>query len=60
MLQGQELALGDFLGAWEFTAIGSAAPIFSVSSFRDVQGVRVIPTISSGASSTVVQNNQLL
>ena len=60
MSKGHGLALGDFLGAGKFPAVITAAPIFPASPFRDMQGVRVIPAISSGASSSVVQNNQLL
>ena len=60
MSKGHGLALGDFLGAGEFPAVIAAAPVFPASPFRDMQGVRVVPTISSGASSTVVQDNQLL
>ena len=44
----------------KFSTVGAFAPVIPTSSFRDMQGIGIIPSISSGASPTIVQNNQLL
>jgi hypothetical protein len=46
------------LGAGDFSAIFSAAPVIAVSSFRDMKGIRVVSAIPAGPSAAVVQENQ--
>jgi len=47
-------------GPRQFSTITAAATVYSASSLRDMQGIRIIPAIASGTSSAVVQDNQLL
>lgn len=54
------LILGGLFGPGKFSTITTAATVFSVSSLRNMQGIRIIPAISSRTSSTVVQHRQLL
>ena len=54
------LILGGLFGPGKFSTITTAATVFSVSSLRNMQGIRIIPAIASRTSSTVVQHRQLL
>lgn len=59
-LRRQKLPLGNLFGTGKFSAVCAAAPIISASSFRDMQGIGIIPSIPTGTPSAVIQNNQLL
>ena len=52
--------LDGLFGSGKFSTITTAATVYSDSSLRDVQGIRIVPAIASGTSSAVVQYNQLL
>ena len=54
------LILGGLFGTGKFPAITTAATVFSASSLRNMQAIRIIPAIASRTSSTVVQHYQLL
>ncbi len=54
------LILGGLFGPGKFSAITTAATVFSVSSLRNMQGIRIIPAIAPRTSSTVIQHHQLL
>jgi len=46
-------------GPGKFSTITTAATVYSASSLRDMQGIRIVPAIASGTSSAVVQYNLL-
>jgi hypothetical protein len=52
--------LDGIFGPGKFSTITTAATVYSASSFRDMQGIGIIPAIASGTSSAVVQYKQLL
>jgi len=52
--------LRDLFGTGEFAAVDAVATVLSTSSLRDVQGIGIVPAISPGASSAIVQSKQLL
>ena len=52
--QGLRLFLLDDFYAWRPTAILTAASVLAASSFRNMQGIRIIPAIPTRASASVI------
>ena len=60
LIQGLKVFGHVFFCSGKFSSIITAASVFFASSFRDMQGIGIIPAISSGTSSAFIQNKQLL
>jgi len=63
-MQDDDSGTGGFIldspsGPGKFSTITTAATVYSASSLRDMQGIRIVPAIASGTSSAVVQYNLL-
>ena len=50
-----ELLILNYSDPGRLTAILTTAPVLAASSFRDMQGIRIIPAIPTRASASIVQ-----